>query len=372
MKLEFDRKTLTNAISVVGSVIPTRSPKPILQNVMIRVNTGNVTIIGTDTDQAIRYEIPDVEILGTKDADVLLPARRLSEILREVREEKVMFEVLKDAVRIVCGRSEFRLPLTDPAEYPPVAAFTDSAYFKIAGKALREMIRRTLFATDQESSRYALGGILFEIAQDKLSFVTTDSRRLAMVHAPLTKEGKAAAPTVSPVVPARAMSLVEKTTGDSDEVHIAIHQGNDALFKVGHATIYSRLLEGRFPRYQDVIPKTHEMSIELLAGQFLQVVRQAQILTNEESCGVDFEFSEGTLLLTSQAADIGTSRVEMPIGHSGAKLIIRFDPRYLVDFLKVLAPETQVSFKLSTEEDPGLLCTEDGYSYVIMPLSRES
>ena len=168
------------------------------------------------------------------------------------------------------------------------------------------------------------------------------------------------------------MSLLERTIPDSDDpVHIAIHHPNDVLFKTANATIFSRLVEGRFPRYQDVIPRSHEVAIELLAGQFHAVVRQAQIVTNEESRGVDFKFGDGTLILSSQAADVGSSRVEMPISYSGAELLIRFDPRFISDFLKVLAPETQVSLKLSTDEDPGVLTTEDGYTYVIMPLSRD-
>jgi DNA polymerase-3 subunit beta len=154
-------------------------------------------------------------------------------------------------------------------------------------------------------------------------------------------------------------------------VQIAIHHPNDVLFKTANATIFSRLVEGRFPRYQDVIPKSHEIAVELMAGQFHSVVRQAQIVTNEESRGVDFTFGDGLLVLTSQAADVGTSRVEMPISYTGPNLVIRFDPRFISDFLKVLAPETQVNFKLSTDEDPGVLSTEDGYTYVIMPLSRE-
>lgn len=370
MKLECSRSVLATAFGAVGAVIPSRTPKPILQNVKLQVAGGKTTLIGTDSEIAIRYDVPEVICQGS--AEALLPTRRVSDILRELRDDKVTLHLEADAVRICGDRSEFRLPVADPAEYPPVAAFDDKDYFTLPGKTLRDMIRRTIFATDPESSRYALGGILFEFGADKLSLVATDSRRLALMHAPLGKQGNAATPAAPPVIPSKTMSLLERTIPDTDDlVHIAIHHPNDVLFKTANATIFSRLVEGRFPRYQDVIPRSHEVSIELVAGQFHSVVRQAQIVTNEESRGVDFEFGDGTLLLTSQAADIGTSRIEMPISYSGSKLVIRFDPRFISDFLKVLAPETQVSFKLSTDEDPGVLTTDDGYTYVIMPLSRD-
>lgn len=370
MKLDCSRSILATAFGAVGAVIPSRTPKPILQNVKLQVAGGKVTLIGTDSEIAIRYDVPEATCQGSGEA--LLPNRRVSDILRELRDDTVTLHIEADAVRVCGERSEFRLPVSDPAEYPPVASFDEQDYFSIPGKILRDMIRRTIFATDPESSRYALGGILFEFGTDKLSLVATDSRRLALMHAPMTTQGKAVPPATSPVIPSKTMSLLERTIPDSDDpVHIAIHHPNDVLFKTANATIFSRLVEGRFPRYQDVIPRSHEVAIELLAGQFHAVVRQAQIVTNEESRGVDFKFGDGTLILSSQAADVGSSRVEMPISYTGAELLIRFDPRFISDFLKVLAPETQVSLKLSTDEDPGVLTTEDGYTYVIMPLSRD-
>lgn len=370
MKLECNRSALATAFGAVGAVIPSRTPKPILQNAKLEVAGGKTTLIGTDSEIAIRYEVPDVECKGS--AEALLPTKRVNDILRELRDERVTLHLEQDAVRLCGERSEFRLPVSDPAEYPPVAGFDDQDYFTIPGKTLRDMIRRTLFATDPESARYALGGILFEFSDERLSLVATDSRRLALMHAPCSRHGAVLPPASPPVIPSKTMSLLERTIPDTDDlVQIAIHHPNDVLFKTANATIFSRLVEGRFPRYQDVIPRSHSVSIDLIAGTFHSVVRQAMIVTNEESRGVDFSFSDGSVVLVSQAADVGTSRIELPISYSGEELVIRFDPRFISDFLKVLPAEMQVSLKLSTDEDPGVLTTEDGYTYVIMPLARE-
>ncbi len=370
MKLVCNRAALTVAFGAVTAVVPSRGPKPILQNAKLLVQAGKATLIGTDSEIAIQHEVRDVECSGN--CEVLLPTKRVNDILRELRDEKVTLFIEENAIRLCGDRSEFKLPVADPAEYPPVASFDDADYFTVPGKTLKSMIRRTVFATDPESARYALGGVLFDFS-DKLTLVATDSRRLATVTAVFDKQGNPKIAENSIVVPSKAMNLLERTIPDTDDlVQISVKSGNEVMFRTANATIFSRLVEGRFPRYQDVIPKGHIVSIDLVAGAFHSAVRQALIVTNEESRGVDFGFSTGTLTLSSEAADVGNSRIEVPISYDAEDLIIRLDPRFISDFLKVLPAETTVTLRLSTGEDPATFLTDDGYTYVIMPLSREA
>jgi DNA polymerase III subunit beta len=369
MKLNCDRAVLQSAFQVVGAVVPSRTPKPILQNSKLIVSPGEAVLIATDQEVGIRYLVSDVVAEGS--GEILLPTSRMSAILRELRDEKVSLELVDEALWVRSGQSEFRLPVMNPAEFPSVAPIDQREFLLIPGKVLKEMIRRTLFATDPESTRYALGGILLETTPNRLGLVATDSRRLALVHAPCTVEGAQAARPSPPVVPAKAMSLIERSVPDTDEpVKISL-QPNEVAIQSSQFTIYSRLLEGRFPKYQDVIPASAPHSVELVAGPFHTAVRQAQIVTSEESRGVDFNFTAGSLILKSQAADVGESRVELPISYSGDELTITFDPRFVADFLKVLGPETQVKLELTSSEDAAVLRTSDGYTYVIMPLSRD-
>lgn len=364
-QLEFNRKALAAAFGIVGAVIPSRTTKPILQNIKLNVTGGKTAIIGTDSEISIQYELPG----EYPDVQALLPARRTAEILREMTSDNVTLRIEKDAVLVCNDLSEFRLPTADPAEYPAVPTFKSNDVFAVRGQAFRQMIQRTIFATDSSTSRYALGGVLFDLQGNTLSMAATDSRRLALVKA--VGEVRGSCKLNGPIVPAKALSLLERVIPNDDDIVEMAPHGQGIIFSAANFTIHSLLVEGRFPRYQDVIPKSHELSVELIAGQFHSTVRQAQIVTNAESRGVDFQFGDGTLLLTSQAADIGTSRIEMPISYSGNELTIRFDPLFISDFLKVLPPESQVSFKLSTDEDPGVLTTDDDYTYVIMPLSRD-
>jgi DNA polymerase-3 subunit beta len=174
------------------------------------------------------------------------------------------------------------------------------------------------------------------------------------------------------IVPSRSMQLIERVLTDADaEIQLAA-RANDVLLKTPRATIYSRLVEGRFPRWRDVFPhRSNAVSMELAVGPFYAVLRQASVVTSEESRGVDFTFGSGTLLLSGNTADVGRSRVEMPIPYDGAEIPITLDHRYVADFLKVLDPEKTFTLEVEDKEGAALFTTDDGYSYVVMPLSRE-
>jgi DNA polymerase-3 subunit beta len=369
MKLHCHRLSLQAAFHVVSGIVPTRSPKEILTNTKLQVVDGQAVLIGTDQEIGIRYELPGVE--AEADGETLLPTARVASILRELQGDAVDIEVDGDAVWVRSKHSEFRLSGKDAAEFPDVPGFKDKAYHVVAAKSLREMIRRTAFATDTESTRYALGGILVEFGDNVATLAATDSRRLAVTQAACEKIGDPVSGGSTPVIPTKAMSLAERSLTDDDgDVFLALH-ANDALIRSPRFTIYSRLVEGRFPRYKDVIPRDAEIQLDLVVGPFQAAVRQAQIVTNEESRGVDFTFTAGTLTLNSQAADVGQSRVELPISYDGPELTITFDPRFVAEFLRVLEPESQMRLELTDSESAAVLKFGDDYTYVIMPLARD-
>lgn len=369
MKLHCHRPTLATAFQIVSGVVPSRTPKDILRNVKLQVGGGKATLVGTDQEVGIRYDIPGVET--DSDGEVLLPKDRLIAILRELTDEGVDLEVSEKSLSIRSGHSVFKLSAEDPAEFPPVQAFDATSYHVVAAASFKEMIRRTVFATDTESTRYALGGVLMEFGADKLTMAATDSRRLAVVSTLSSTIGTIEPRATQPVVPAKALSLIERSITENDQdVYLAVYP-NSVLVKVGSSTIYSRLVEGRFPRYADVIPTAGGSVIDMLVSPFYSAVRQAQIVTNEESRGVDFTFDNGVLRLNSVAADIGQSTIEMPISYDGTPITITFDPRYIADFLRILDASTSVKLQLTDGESAAVLRTDDGYTYVIMPLARD-
>jgi DNA polymerase-3 subunit beta len=369
MQLTSSRDALTTAFQLVSGVVPSRTTKEILKNVKLQVIGGTATLIGSDSETGLRCVIPNIE--SDTAGEALLPTARVLQILRELTDDVVKLEMTGDAVWIRGGYSEFRLSAEDPADFPPVASFEEDSYFTLPAAALRQMIRRTVFATDAESTRYALGGVLMELNPERATLAATDSRRLAVVTSACQAVGKPAPSSTPPVVPGKAMTLLERVLSEGDaEAKLAIH-ANDIVVQAGDVTVSSQLVQGRFPDYKKVIPANFSATIELVVGPFYSAIRQAQIVTNEESRGVDFTFSKGTLRLASQAADIGQSKIELPIGYDGGDVTITFDPRYIADFLRVLEPATTLRFQLIDHESAAVLATEDRYTYVIMPLSRD-
>jgi DNA polymerase-3 subunit beta len=370
MKIRFNRAKFLEAFQTVASVTPTRSPKPILQNVKLDVSEDTTILSATDLEVGMRCAIAEVETHVAGSA--VLPVGRFGSILRETPDEQLELEADPQSAEVRGQRSQFKLPSQNPAEFPEVAVFDEQQYHEINARFLREFIRRTIFATDMESSRYALGGVLLELTEDKLTAVGTDGRRLAKMDGPAMSVGGQKTGDQTTIVPTKALQLVERALTDADaEVNLAA-RSNDILVQSPRVTIYSRLVEGRFPNWQEVFPdRTDAVKIELPAGPFYSAVRQAAIVTSEESRGIDFTFGEGNVVLAAETAESGQSRIELPIGYDGTPITIMLDPKYISDFLKVIDPEKPFTLEIRDSKSAAVCSTDDGYAYVIMPMARE-
>lgn len=370
MKVRCTKEPLLAALQSAAAVVPARSPKPVLTNVKLEAVKGTAVLSATDLEVGIRTEVEGVETSAP--GSVLLPSGRLMAIVRESAPGTV-FDIHSDGTAAVvkAPRSEFRLPAEDPLEFPSVATFPEEACFELTTPLVRELVKRTVFATDNESSRYALGGVLVELSGKGVIAVGTDGRRLAKMEGPAT--GVQGSPTdAQPIVPARAMQLIERCLGSAEApVHLAVRP-SEILVKTGPTTISARLVEGRFPRWRDVFPERPEaMRVVVLAGPLLAAVRQAAIVTSEQSKGVDFSFEAGQLVLMGRSAESGESRIELPIDHSGPTVKIKMDPRFVGDFLRVLDGAASITIELTDAQSACVCRTDDGYGYVIMPLAAD-
>jgi DNA polymerase III subunit beta len=370
MKAICEREKLLHTFQTAASVVPTRSPKPILQNLKLEATAEVATLIGTDMDIGIRMIVPG--FIVEQPGSAVLPIARFGSILRENSDEKLVLESDGRKTLVRGDRSEFRLPSENPDEFPNVIAFEESKYHELPARFFREIVRRTVFATDNESSRYALSGVLIELSASGITAVATDGRRLAKQEGPAKSVGGHHAGEKMTIIPTRAMQLIERAIGDDDENILLAARENDVLVKSSRATIYTRLVEGRFPKWRDVFPR-HETSakIELTVGPFHAAVRQAAIVTSEERRGVEFSFGEGKLSLAGHGAEFGESNVDLPIAYDGPKREVMLDPRYVNDFLRVLDAEKNVTIEIRDGETAVVCTTDDGYAYVIMPLARD-
>jgi DNA polymerase-3 subunit beta len=233
------------------------------------------------------------------------------------------------------------------------------------------MIRRTAFAADNESTRYALSGILLESQQPGiLTAVATDGRRLAKMDGAVKTIGQVNDQQTT-IVPTRTMLLIERLLPDDDSVVCLAADSNNLKVKTDVALIHSRLVEGRYPRWKDAIPKQREsLKLSLLVGTLYTALRQAAVVADDDTRGVDFWFSEGTLVVNSQAAEVGHARIEVPINYQGPEVKTALDFRYLSDMLRVLPPDKLLEMDIEGPMTAAYMTTDDSFGYVIMPLTR--
>ncbi len=351
MKAICEREKLLHAFQTAASVAPTRSPKPILQNLKLEVTPESAMLMGTDLEVGIRMDVPGFVI--EEPGSVVLPISRFGSILRENSDEKLSLQSEGQKTLVRGDRSEFQLPSENPDEFPNVVAFEEAKYHELPARFFREIVRRTIFATDNESSRYALGGVLIELSAGSITAVATDGRRLARQEGPAKSVGGHHLGERMTIIPTRAMQLIERAIGNGDENVLIAARENDVLVKSNAATIYTRLVEGRFPKWRDVFPRQESTAkIELSVGPFHAAVRQAAIVTSEERRGVEFAFEQGKIVLAAHGAEYGESHVELPIAYDGPQRVVMLDPRFLNDFLRVLEQKRQSSWKSATPKPP--------------------
>lgn len=371
MKITCNRESLLSAFQTAATIAPSRSPKPILQNVKIEAKKSGTILMATDMELGIRITAHDVEV--ETEGSAVLPVARFGALLRENSDEKLKITADDQGIKVKGERSEFKMPAQNPDEFPNVEEFSDDAFVEVNAMSLKELIRRTLFATDTESSRYALGGVLLEFEADKLTAVGTDGRRLAKMETETKTVGGYKGSDSMTIVPSKSMQLIDRALVADAEAQVQIvARPNDVLIRSANATIYSRLVDGRFPKWRDVIPSKRDgVDIEMSVGPVFSAVRQAAIVSSDESRGIDFSFGNGSLILSGNTAEVGQSRVEMPIPYDGDDIVLSLDHRFVSDFLKVLGSDKKFNVNVADSDSAALCSTEDGYNYVLMPLARD-
>jgi DNA polymerase III subunit beta len=368
MKIVCHREGLLAACQLASAAVAARDVKPVLRNIKAIVESDRCTLMATDLEIGIRLEVRGIKV--EEPGEALLPTSRLIAILREATDEEMTIEAGPDKCVVRGNTNEFDMPGEDPSAFPDVPAFAEEKYHEIPAGVLRDMIKRTLFAAATEGQvRFgATTGVLWELEEEKAALIATDGRRLAMMTAQANPHGGHTTKGQLPVVPSKAMNLLERNLTEAGETIRISLRANEVLMKTERAMIYSRLVEGRFPNYKQVIPQKHAHRVPLTVGPFMAAVKQAAIMTDDESKRVRFQFAKKKLTLRAQGAESGQSRVELPIDYDGKGLEISFDPKFVIDMLRVLEPDTPLVLDMNDSGSPAVLRYEPSYLYVIVPL----
>jgi DNA polymerase-3 subunit beta len=362
MKINFNREAVSNALNLLVSVVPSRTPKPILRCVHITAREKDLCIGATDLEVGIRYLVSEVQVEKTGEA--VIQADRLAAIVRESNEEVLRLEENEGAYEIIGKDSRFTIYGQEPSQYPIMPDFEGDANFEVALDNLQAGVAKCLFATAKESSRYAINGILWEVKGKKLLLVSTDGRRLARCSVKISS----APSDLKVIVPAKTMSIIEKIN-QQDKEKLAIKLvDNQIRFRYANIVISSALVEGSFPNYEDIIPVDYDKKISLSTEAFLSAVRRAALLTSEESRGIKISITKDSIILSSRAPETGAAQINMAIEYKGDPIDIGFNPQFLVDALRVINTK-ELEIELGQPDRPGLIKSGTDFLYVLMPIS---
>jgi DNA polymerase-3 subunit beta len=366
MKINFNRNALVEALGLVTAVVPSRTPKPILRCIRVTAQNKEVRIYGTDLEVGISQLIPEVEV--QKEGEVVIPADRLAAIVRESIDEVLAIDAAEGTCHVKGADSRFTIFGQEASQYPIVPGFEGTADLEVGLGNLKVGVEQCLFATARESSRYAINGVLWEIRDKKLLLVATDGRRLARSRVNLSSAPSKQKGCPNIIVPAKTMSLLEKI-GDSDKNNVAVKLlENQILISCGNVVISSNLVEGNFPKYEDIIPADYQNKMTLPTEAVLSAVRRAALLTSEESRGIKLSIGKDKIMFSCRAPETGDAQVDMTVDYKGEPIEIGFNPQFLIDALRVIkTPEFE--FELGQPDRPGVIKSGANFLYVLMPIN---
>lgn len=376
MKFTCSRVALLDAMKIALAAVASRTTKPILANVKAVASADRLTLTAQDMEIGIRYELRGVTVAKTGEA--ILAAAQLTAILRETDDAEVSITATDDGATVRVGSSKFETLGYPVAEFPDLPEVDDAAnYHEATAGDLRLLVQRTAFAADKkDSTRFALSGVLWEADKKGVRAVATDSKRLSVCERPATIHGDAPDAKRSHLLPAKALSLlVANITDDAEAVRITLRP-NEAMFRTERAMIYTRLIEGRFPPYEQILAQAKKLAnktIVLPAQALFSRVKQAAVMTDQESKRLDLRFEAGKVTMKARGAESGSSEVVMMLPeYDGPAVAIAFDPQYVTEFLRTVVAENtgaNVVLELSDGDKPAMFSVGDDYRYMVMPLA---
>jgi DNA polymerase-3 subunit beta len=364
MELTTSQDVLVRGLQKIQGIVERRNTLPILSHFLLVAQADGVVIHATDLELGYKGSL---DATVNKPGTITLPARKTYDILRELPAgEEVNLAVANHGwVRIMAGSASFRVPCLPAEEYPSLPRVDDVDFFSLGGDIVEEMIRKTIFATSHDETRYTLSGVLMMSDGDTLTMVATDGHRLAYVSSAVSL-GK----TFRFIVPRKALEEVSRFAADSDERDIAMAAlENHLVFRKGRSVLITRLIEGQFPDYESVVPKEFSRRVTVDHERFLRALRRVSLLSNEKTKPVKIEFESNNMTLRSNTPEMGEAMEQVPAEYHSESMVMGFNARYMLEALAVMTSE-HIHLELNDPLSPGVLRPADQsqFFYVIMPM----
>ncbi|MFC1460948.1 DNA polymerase III subunit beta [Verrucomicrobiota bacterium] len=361
MKFTISKEGLLKGLQMVQSVITVHSPTAVLFNVLLTCDKENLYLTATDMYITMRYTLnADVKKKGA----TTIPARRLFNIIRELPEQQVEMEVdEKDTAMIESGSSSIKIFGLSADDFPSMPVFKNERTFSVEQETFREMLRKTSYAVSNDESRPILNGVLLTVKDQKLGLVATDGRRLALIEQELEIPVDV---QMNVVVPIKAVNELIKSLADEGNLKIQM-DSQFVAFETDNVRIVSKLIEGSYPNFQQVIPSHFEERLTVERGSFMSALRRAALLTNEKFPSVKVEFGKNQIQVSAVTPDVGEAHESVAVKYSGKQIASAFNPDFLIEPLRNLTSD-EVYLELVDEMSPVVIKTETPFLYVLMPL----
>ncbi|HIE09996.1 MAG TPA: DNA polymerase III subunit beta [Kiritimatiellae bacterium] len=362
MKLKVARGPAVNALQKIQAIISPRTTLPILNNVLLETADGSLKITATDLDVTVTARV-QAEVVRAGATTV--PAKHIISILRALPAEELQLEVdTKNNTTIRSGSSYFRIIGIPKDDFPPPPEIAEEKSYTLEQGNFRRLLELTSYAAaSSDEGRAVLTGVLLSFKGDKLTVVATDGRRLALREAEMEIPRGSEAEMV---VPIKTIQELQKTLGDEGDILIRAGR-NQVAFEFGDTLVLSKLLEGTYPNYRQVIPAASDKRVVLEREMFLDALRRAAIVASGQAPSVKLDFARNRLEISAENRDIGEARESMAAKYSGEDVSIAFNPLFLIEPLSALDTD-EVILELTDELSPGVIKTTEAFLYVLMPV----
>jgi DNA polymerase-3 subunit beta len=365
MELVVRKTDLLRELQLFQGIVERKNTIPILANVLIDAKGAEVRLAATDLEVGLRSKC---DATVAKSGSLTLPAKKLYEIVKALPETDVRIEEDKSGVKVAAERFDSRLTTMPRDDFPALPEGAGSADATLPRDALRQMIAKTQFAITGEDTRYYLNGALLVIKANEMMLVATDGHRLALVTVP-RESGDAAESRI--ILPKKTLLELGRLLGEGGE-DVRFEKGeNHLFFEVAGRVLVSRTIDGQFPAFERVIPKSNDKSITFDRDRLTNAVKRVALLSNERSRAVRFQIEKNEVVVTSNSSEFGEAKEVLPVDYAGPPLTICFNAQYVLDFLSVADTETVVlEFKdeMSQAVMKPVGAAGYEYTYVIMPM----
>ena len=366
MKVSATKDVLLHGVQVVQRAVSSKNPLPILSGILIKAQDGQLIFTATDLELGIECIVP-VSVI--EEGGVVLPARYLGEIIRRLPDVKIDIETDKENNNTLLkyGLSEFSLLGLSANDFPILPAIDSESTITIKQDLFKNMIKQVGFAVSSDDNRPIFTGILMEIENDSMKLVATDTHRLAFrtgsIDCGETNFGK------SVIVPGKTLNELNRImTGETGDLKISFGD-NQVVFEMPGIRLISRLIEGQFPNYKQVIPQGCKTKVRAKTKEFLEAAERASLLAKEGANVIKLTSSKDTLIINSNSPEIGKIEEQLSIEMEGEDTQIAFNSKYLIDSLKVVDAE-EILLELTGSLSPGIIkpAEDENYIYLILPI----